>query len=247
MDRDATTPASPLAHVDLHCHTIASFDSVADPLAVVAAASARGLTHLAITDHDTLDGALRARDAAPPGLTVIVGQECRTSDGDLICLFVDRLIAPGRPAMETVLDARSQGAVVGIPHPFDRARNSILTGRGLLELGDVVDYVEVFNARLVGSGNEQATRYAAARRLPGVAVSDAHSILEVGIVFTALRGELSTPAEFRAGLEEVGPIAAMGQSGIEQPRTAVGRLVGKVRARWWSGVRRDGGNDSAGG
>ena len=58
---------------DLHCHTSASFDSLASPRSVVRAAAARGLTHLAITDHDRLEGALEARSIAPPGLTVIVG------------------------------------------------------------------------------------------------------------------------------------------------------------------------------
>ncbi|MDP9483495.1 MAG: PHP domain-containing protein, partial [Chloroflexota bacterium] len=59
------TPGPPKAFIDLHCHTSASFDSLADPLAVVRAAVTRGLTHLAITDHDKIDGALRARDGAP--------------------------------------------------------------------------------------------------------------------------------------------------------------------------------------
>ena len=55
------------AFIDLHCHTSASFDCLADPAAVVRAAASRGLTHLVITDHDRIDGALRARDAAPGG------------------------------------------------------------------------------------------------------------------------------------------------------------------------------------
>ena len=55
------------AFVDLHCHTSASFDSLASPESVVKAAATRGLTHLAITDHDRIEGALRARDAAPAG------------------------------------------------------------------------------------------------------------------------------------------------------------------------------------
>ena len=49
---------------DLHCHTSASFDSLATPGAVVRAAAARGLTHLAITDHDRIDGALEAQARA---------------------------------------------------------------------------------------------------------------------------------------------------------------------------------------
>src|SRR4029453_9204836 len=57
-------PGSTRAFVDLHVHTSASFDSLASPSAVVRAAASRGLTHLAITDHDTIEGALAAREYA---------------------------------------------------------------------------------------------------------------------------------------------------------------------------------------
>src|SRR5437867_497357 len=92
-------PARPAAaFVDLHCHTSASFDSLATPAAVVRAAAARGLTHLAITDHDRIVGALEAQALAAreaPGLTVLVGQEIRTTGGDMIGLFLHEPVAPG--------------------------------------------------------------------------------------------------------------------------------------------------------
>ena len=53
--------------VDLHCHTSASFDCLASPASMVKAAASRGLTHLAITDHDRIEGALRARMPRPKG------------------------------------------------------------------------------------------------------------------------------------------------------------------------------------
>src|SRR5688500_4946879 len=62
------------AFIDLHCHTSASFDSLAKPGDVVRAAAERGLTHLVITDNDRIEGALEARDLAPAGLTVIIGE-----------------------------------------------------------------------------------------------------------------------------------------------------------------------------
>ena len=76
--RDRQPPAG-RAFVDLHCHTRGSFDSLSDPAAVMRAAHSRGLTHLAITDHDRIDVALRARDSAPAGLTIIVGSEVKTT------------------------------------------------------------------------------------------------------------------------------------------------------------------------
>ena len=58
--------------VGLHCHSSASFDSLADPRKMMAKAVRLGLTHLAITDHERIDGAQRAAEMAPPGLQLIV-------------------------------------------------------------------------------------------------------------------------------------------------------------------------------
>ena len=80
-DIDPARASGARAFIDLHCHTSASFDSLAEPANVVRAAAARGLTHLVVTDHDRIDGALAARDAAPAGLTVIVGEEVQDRGG----------------------------------------------------------------------------------------------------------------------------------------------------------------------
>lgn len=186
--------------IDLHCHTSASFDSLAEPARVAAAAASRGLTHVIVTDHDRIEGALRARDAAPPGLTVIVGEEVKTADGDLICAFLERAIEPGMPADETIAAAREQGALVGIPHPFDRLRGSLSKSARLETLAPLVDWVEVHNARLVGGGNEEAATFARTHERPGVAVSDAHSVMEIGVAYTALDGDPSAPDGLLAAL-----------------------------------------------
>lgn len=194
------------AFIDLHCHTSASFDCLASPAAQVRAAAKRGLTHLAITDHDRIEGALRARDAAPEGLTVIVGEEVRTADGDLIAVFLERAVPPGRPALETIAEVREQGGLVGIPHPFDRFRGSMLRDPRPEAMGRLVDWVEAHNARVVGgTGNERAAEFAREMELPGIAVSDAHSTFEVGVAYTVLEGDPSTPAGLLAALAELVP------------------------------------------
>ena len=112
------------AFVDLHCHTSASFDSLSAPSAVVRTAAARGLTHLAITDHDTLDGALEAQALAAaldPGrgaLTVLVGEEIRSRETDLIGVFLREVVPSGLSAAETIAAVHEQGGLVGIPHPL---------------------------------------------------------------------------------------------------------------------------------
>jgi predicted metal-dependent phosphoesterase TrpH len=188
------------AFVDLHCHSRGSFDSLSAPKDILKAAHDRGLTHLAITDHDRIDVALEARELAPAGLTIIVGEEVKTVDGDVICVFLERAIPPGLSAVETIAAAREQGGLVGIPHPFDRMRGSLLRDASMTSLASLVDWVETHNARVVGHGNDDAQAFALEHGLPGIAVSDAHSIMEVGVAYTALDGDPSTPAGLLAAL-----------------------------------------------
>jgi predicted metal-dependent phosphoesterase TrpH len=232
----AAGPAAPPgAFIDLHCHTSASFDSLASPRAVVAAAARRGLTHLAITDHDTIEGALEARAAAPAGLTVIVGEEIRTRDGDLVAAFLSRAVPPGLSATETIAAVREQGGLVGIPHPFDRFRGSLSKGealRSLEALAADVDWVESWNARLMfGAGNARAAELALAAGVPGVAVSDAHTTIEVGVASTILQGDASTPAGLRAALA-AGPILATGRATFYvRLVTPVAKVIQRFRGR----------------
>jgi len=191
------------AFVDLHSHSRGSFDSLSAPKDMVGAAVDRGLTHLAITDHDRIDVAQEAKALAPAELTILVGEEVKTRDGDLICVFLDRAIAPGMSAMETIAAAREQGGLVGIPHPFDRMRGSLLRDATMASLAPHVDWVEAHNARVVGPGNEDASVFALEHGLPGVAVSDAHSVMEIGVAYIALNGDPSTPAGLLAALAQL--------------------------------------------
>jgi predicted metal-dependent phosphoesterase TrpH len=215
--------------VDLHCHTSASFDCLASPEGVVRAAASRGLTHLAITDHDRIEGALRARAAAPAGLTIIVGEEVKTADGDLIALFLQRAVAPGRSARDTIAEVREQGGLVGIPHPFDRFRGSMLKDPRLEAIGPLVDWVEAHNARIVGGdGNERAAAFAKELGLPGVAVSDAHSTLEEGVAYTVVEVDPGTPEGMLAALTNVGVVPGRA-SYIVRTLTPISKLVNRVR------------------
>jgi predicted metal-dependent phosphoesterase TrpH len=189
---------------DLHCHTSASFDSLSKPASVVRAAAARGLTHLAITDHDRLEGAFAARDSAPRDLMVIIGQEVKTTGGDLIGLFLEHPIAVGLSSADAAQAIREQGGLVGLAHPFDRFRSS--GGRRANEaeleaLRGHIDFVEVWNARIMlGDGNRRAAEFAQSQGLAGVAVSDAHTVLEVGVAYTIADGPLDTAQQVRDAL-----------------------------------------------
>jgi len=227
---ERAVPLTPRAFMDLHCHTSESFDCVSDPTKVVRAAAARGLTHLIVTDHDRIDGALRARDAAPAGLTVIVGEEVRTADGDLIAAFLESPVAPGASAADTIAAVRAQGGLVGIPHPFDRFRGSLLRDARMASLAPTVDWVESHNARIVGSGNERAVAFAREHGLPGVAVSDAHTIVEIGVAYTALTGDPSTPSGLLTSLREVELVPGRASYAVRL-WTPVAKGIQRVRGR----------------
>jgi predicted metal-dependent phosphoesterase TrpH len=170
----------------------------------VRVAAERGLTHIAITDHERIDGARRARDAAPPGLAVIVGEEVRTSAGDMIGLYLDEPVPPGLSPEETAAAIRAQGGVVGIPHPFDRFRTSglhLATAAALDNLARVADFLEIHNARVpFGDANVRAAQLAHRLGIPGVAASDAHSTIEVGVAYTIAPGPIDGPDDLRAAL-----------------------------------------------
>lgn len=208
-DRDRASSARSFA--DLHSHSSASFDSLADPGKLVERALRLGLTHLAITDHERIDGAQRAVRLAHDDLQVIVGEEIRTRDGDLIGLFLEEAVPPGLSAAETAASIRAQGGIVGLPHPFDSFRSSAGSKTGeaeqrLGELAAVVDYVETHNARAYRDANPRALAFAADHGLPGVASSDAHSVMELGVASTVLPGPFSTAQELMALLPEAEPL-----------------------------------------
>ncbi len=145
---------------------------------------------------------------------MIVGQEVRTTTGDLIALYIERAIPPGLTPADAAQRIRDQNGLVGIAHPFDRFRAG--AGRRgweaeLEALTPLLDFVEVWNARLLaGGGNQQAAEFAARQGLPGVAVSDAHTILEVGVAYTVLEGPIESADDLRAALPGAHLVTARG-------------------------------------
>ena len=134
---------------------------------------------------------------------MLIGQEIRTTGGDMIGLFLHEPVAPGQAPAAAIAAVRAQGGLIGIAHPFDRFRGSL--GRddadGFEALAGEVDWIEAWNARLMfGDGNTRAAELAARLGVPGVAVSDAHTTFEVGISSTVLRGDPSTPEGLKAAL-----------------------------------------------
>src|SRR6266446_1892418 len=132
-----------MIRADLHCHTCYSHDSFATVAAVLEQASRRELTHLAITDHDEVEGALRARDKNY-GPAIIVGTEVSLEGGaHIIGLFLERKIA-ARKWREAVDEIRAQRGFVVLPHPFNPTSGLLRAGADE-ELLRAADAIEVCN------------------------------------------------------------------------------------------------------
>src|SRR6266542_5631077 len=192
-------PRANLIHADFHNHTYYSPDSILSPRQFVREARRRGLTTAAITDHNTIRGALAVREAAD--FPVIIGEEVRSADGEILGLFLSEEVPRYLPASETIARIKHQGGIVGVPHPFDSLR-SALREDVMLALIDQIDFIEALNARMVFSAhNDKARKFAKERGLPVSAGSDAHSSWEVGRVSVRMP-PFEGPHDFIAALRQ---------------------------------------------
>jgi predicted metal-dependent phosphoesterase TrpH len=176
--------------LDLHNHTAYSLDGLLSPAALLAAAKARGLDFVAVTDHNTVQGALEAMARAKDDPTlpaVIPGIEVSTQGGEVIGLFVQADIPAGLPLAETIGRIRAQGGLVYLPHPCDRLRRGAVRRRERQTALREADLVEVTNGRsLTRFAGGKAAGLARRAGKPGGAGSDAHRLTEVGQAYVVV-------------------------------------------------------------
>ena len=190
-----------MLRVDLHMHTQFSPDSLVSPERLVARCQKVGLSCIAVTDHNTTEGARVVKDIAP--FLVIVGEEVRTSEGEVTGLFLTETIPEGLSIGETARRIKDQGGLVSIPHPFDRFRGEVISRRGLDEVVQYADIVEVFNARNnLSADDRKALDFAREHGLLTSGVSDAHTTMELGRTYVEMPDFDGTPEGFKLALAQ---------------------------------------------
>ena len=190
-----------MLRVDLHMHTHFSPDSLVSPERLVARCQKVGLSCIAVTDHNTTEGARVVKDIAP--FLVIVGEEVRTSEGEVTGLFLTETIPEGLSIGETARRIKDQDGLVSIPHPFDRFRGEVISRRGLDEVVQYADIVEVFNARNnLSADDRKALDFAREHGLLTSGVSDAHTTMELGRTYVEMPDFDGTPEGFKLALSK---------------------------------------------
>jgi len=211
--------------VEFHCHTTYSKDSLMTVASLLSGIARKGIHKVAITDHNTLRGALLAKESAPEA--VILGEEILTQGGELLAFFLREKVPPHLTPLETIERLREQGAYICVAHPFDTARKGHWDLEALEAIAPLVDAIEVFNARSLAPGaNEKAQQFAQKHRLPGMVGSDAHSSIELGKA-TMLLPEFDDAESLRQAMR-----AARFEINRSAPWVHLLSRYAMMRARW---------------
>lgn len=173
--------------IDFHTHTAYSYDAFTSMRQLERFFNKHPDFILAITDHDEIAGALEAKKQF--GEQIIVGEEIKTKQGEIIGFYLSEYIEPGLDVQVTIDKIRQQNGLIGVPHPFKRHGNSDspLAEEFLCQLVDQFDIIEIFNGRNRTDGaNTRAKEFAEKYDKPQSVGSDGHAIYELGHTYISL-------------------------------------------------------------
>lgn len=181
-----------MLRVDLHLHSSYSHDGQSSLQELIDRSRECGLDRIALTDHNTVEGALELARIAP-GLA-IVGEEVKTREGEVIGLFITGGIAPYLTPEEVMDLIHEMGGLTYVPHPLDRRRANFHPER-IFQLAERIDIIETYNPWCEPGTNAAAAKLAADLGKVTASGSDAHGIGELGRSWMEI-GDYKTPAEF---------------------------------------------------
>lgn len=171
--------------LELHVHTRYSHDSMLSLPVLYWLCRIRGIDQIAITDHNTIDGAMAFKKYCKEHgskIQVIIGEEIMTDSGEVIGLFLNENISGNLTVEDTAREIRKQGGLLYIPHPYDKKREkTVLKEHGLQKILGSVTCIESHNGRNIDpSFSKEQSRIAEKYRLQKTVGSDAHTGIEIG-------------------------------------------------------------------
>ncbi|MCZ7582210.1 MAG: PHP domain-containing protein [Deltaproteobacteria bacterium] len=211
-----------LIKADLHNHTTFSFDGEMSPRRFVKLYARLGFGAVAVTEHNTILGALAVRDLDPP-FKVIVGEEIKSKQGEIIGLFLEKNIRKGMSAVDTAKAIHDQGGLTLLPHPFVYLVPSRMDHRVLPELLPHLDIIENINARAPEPTRDRfSALWSRTLGVTASAGSDAHNAGAVGNGYVLME-DFDDPQDF---LEKLGRAAIVSERRESMFRTALNFALG---------------------
>ena len=179
---------------DLHIHSNHSDGTATIPQIMEYVQNRTDLDVIAITDHNTIEGALFAQELSEYyDFDVIVGEEVSSSEGHIIGLFLTEHVPAGMSPADTISAIEAQGGIAIIAHPFSSQGVFGPFGRNLFASA-VNDWafhaLEIYNSLpfLVWANGVAAKMFAGGHGIAATGGSDAHFIEAIGKGFTRFRG-----------------------------------------------------------
>lgn len=199
--------------IEVHVHTRYSKDSIMCFWPLYLKCIACGISIIAITEHNNVDGGLRFSEFCKKRggkVSVIVGEEVFTSQGEIIGLFLKEAIPPGLTAKETIEQIKLQGGVVCVPHPFDlKRKKTVLQESAISENRNDIDCIEIHNGRNI-SPDFSEKQYAIAQKysIRPIIGSDAHTLIETGRNYMTIQNIPLCRGDFVKEIENAGFVTA---------------------------------------
>jgi predicted metal-dependent phosphoesterase TrpH len=219
--------------LDLHIHSQYSEDGAGTPELIIKSLQKKGLQGMAITDHNTVEGGLKALKVAPKDFIVIPGVEITTAEGHVIALDVKENIPRGLTVVETVDKIIDLNGIPLIPHLY-RSMSGIKEDK-LNRVIDKISTIEVFNSCSVPQTNLKTAKIAKKYELGGTGGSDSHTPLYVGYGYTTVN---TTDTNVDTIISEISKKKTWGEGKTLSVDYRTDRMIRSVKQFFQRGLKR---------
>jgi hypothetical protein len=224
---------------DLHLHTTASDGGTSPRRLLEHVEQETDLDVIAITDHDTMDGAFEAKRIHEAGnyrFDLVLGEEVTTQEGHILALFIEKPVPKERPVRETIRRIHKQGGLAIAAHPMLVLKYidpDMLTADGVgadVLIKEQFDGIEIVNGGPIMKGENARARLLNRTMLfrAETGGSDAHILDAVGKGYTLFPGR--TAADLRQAIEQKTTEAVSTKYRIREV-LRYGRYFAKIKLR----------------
>jgi len=202
---------------DLHIHSDHSDGLMTIPAILEYVQHKTDLSVIAITDHNTIEGARFAQSLSEMyDVEVVIGEEVSSKEGHILGLFLSEDVRSGLSAADTIREIEDQGGIAVIAHPF---ANRAFGPFGLKSVGQAIDdlgfkALEVYNSSpyLIRANHLAAKAFTGGRGFAATGGSDAHVLKAIGNGYTLFRG--TTAEDLRQSLLALETCARAARGGM---------------------------------